>query len=375
MKTRIYDKKFTRIQALHSTRALTRKKSHLPFASAGSFRFAPSKALYGAVLAAFIAVLVLVYRTRGLSFRWDLFGSALRHADWRWLVASILLALLTVIGRALRWQVMLRPFGRSISFWKLTSDTAVGLAAGVILGRAGEVIRPYLIAKDTGLPFASQAAAWLIERLLDMSAVFIICAYALLRVPIPPAGGYSLGLAAILILILLLAFADPAQRAQKRILAALAFLPETARERVGRLLGTFADGVRSIGDTQSLILLLLYTCFAWTIILSGSYTTLHAFSATAGIGASDVVILVAFATLGSTVQVPGLGGGMQAAVILGLTKIYRLPVETAAGIALALWLIGSITIVLFGLLCAFHQGLNWGKLKLLSTKQILEPEA
>jgi hypothetical protein len=36
-----------------------------------------------------------------------------------------------------------------------------------------------------------------------------------------------------------------------------------------------------------------------------------------------------------------------------------------------LWLVGSIAIVPFGVACAFHEGLNWGKLKLLSAKQIL----
>ena len=86
--------------------------------------------------------------------------------DWRWLATSICLILLSNVGRALRWQVMLRPFGHPISVWRLTSDTAIGLTAGVLLGRVGEVVRPYLIAVQTGLPFSSQAAAWLLERML-----------------------------------------------------------------------------------------------------------------------------------------------------------------------------------------------------------------
>ena len=38
--------------------------------------------------------------------------------------------------------------------------------------------------------------------------------------------------------------------------------------------------------------------------------------------------------------------------------------------------VGVVSVVFslpFGLACAFHEGLNWSKLKLLSTKQILEP--
>ena len=38
----------------------------------------------------------------------------------------------------------------------LTSDTAIGFTAVVLLGRVGEVVRPYLIAVQTGVPFSSQ---------------------------------------------------------------------------------------------------------------------------------------------------------------------------------------------------------------------------
>jgi hypothetical protein len=36
------------------------------------------------------------------------------------------------------------------------------------------------------------------------------------------------------------------------------------------------------------------------------------------------------------------------------------------------WVVSSLAIVPFGFACAFHEGLNWSKLKLLSAKQILE---
>ena len=39
----------------------------------------------------------------------------------------------------------------------------------VILGRAGELVRPYLISLKEQVPFSSQMAAWLLERILDPS--------------------------------------------------------------------------------------------------------------------------------------------------------------------------------------------------------------
>jgi glycosyltransferase 2 family protein len=304
--------------------------------------------------------------------------------DWRWLTTSICLILLGNVGRALRWQVMLRPFGDPIGLWRLTSDTAIGMTAGVLLGRVGEVVRPYLIAVQTGLPFSSQAAAWLLERMLDLLAVLLLCGYALIRIPqyswrlgtkvqdALVAGGYSLAIAGAICLVLLLAFRDPAGRAQQRILGALAFLPEHQRRRAAEMLEAFSQGVACTRDPRLLALLLGYTLLEWMVIVASNFALFRGFSATRAFGPLDVLVLMAFITLGSLVQVPGLGGGVQVACIVALTRIYGVPLEAASGIAILLWLVGSIAIVPFGLLCAFHEGLNWRKLKLLSTKRIVE---
>ena len=337
-------------------------------------------------LTGLLIVVLIAYRTRGLSFRWNLLLATVEHLDWRWLVTSICLILLTNVGRALRWQLMLQPFGRPIGIWRLTSDTAIGLTAGVLLGRVGEVVRPYLIAIQTGLPFSSQAAAWLLERILDLFALLLLCGYALLRIPayswrlgpkirdILLAGGGTLAAAGVICLVILLAFRDPSRRAQTRILDALTFIPEHYQQRVARILDAFSAGVACTRDQGSLTLLLVYTALEWAIIVASSFALFRGFPDTRNFGVTDVLVLLAFVTVGSLVQVPGIGGGAQAAAIVALTGIYGLPIEAASGIAILLWMVSSIAIVPFGLACAFHEGLNWSKLKLLSAKQIL-PES
>jgi glycosyltransferase 2 family protein len=334
---------------------------------------------------AILLVLVLIaYRTRGLSFRWGLFWTTLGTLDWRWLIASICLILLTNVVRAVRWRVMLAPFGRPLGVWRLTSDTAIGLSAGALLGRAGEVIRPYLIAVQAGLPFSSQLAAWLLERVLDLLAVLLLCAYAFIRLPayhrhLGPkiqdavtAGGYLLAAAGVVCVVVLLAFGDPSGRAQQRISSALTFLPQHQQDRVGRVLDAFSQGLQCTRDPKSLALLVGYTLLQWAIVVGGSAALLLGFAATRSLGLWDILVLLAFMTLGSAVQVPGIGGGAQAALILALTGIYGLSIEAASGVAVWLWIVSTLAIVPFGLACAFHEGLNWSKLKLLSAKQILD---
>ncbi len=299
------------------------------------------------------------------------------------MAVSICLILLSNVVRALRWQVMLRPLGAAIGVWRLTSDTAIGFAAGVLLGRVGEVVRPYLISVQTGLPFSSQVAAWLLERMLDLLAVLVLCAYAFIRIPpyswhLGPkvqdaltAAGYSLAVAGVLCLVLLLAFRDPAGRAQRRILSALTFLPEPQQRGAAQMLEAFSRGVECTRNFRLLALLLAYTLLNWVVIVASGFAVLRSFSVTRGFGTLDVLVLIAFMTLGSLVQVPGLGGGVQVAAIVALNGLYGISVEAASGVALALWISSTIAIVPFGLACAFHEGLNWSKLKLLSAKQIL----
>ena len=51
--------------------------------------------------------------------------------------------------------------------------------------------------------------------------------------------------------------------------------------------------------------------------------------------------------------------------VLVFTEIYGLPVEAAAGLAVFIWIITFVVIVPVGFVCAFHEGLNWSKLRRL----------
>src|SRR5581483_3451747 len=325
-----------------------------------------------AVLACLLILVLLAYRTRVSGFRWDVLFASASNLDWLWLASAILLILLSYVGRALRWQAMLRPFGHPIGVLRLTSDTLIGATVTLLCGRVGEVVRPYLISLQTGLPVSSQAAAWFLERILDLLMMLLIFGYALTRIPYRlAASGYLLAAAAALCLVLLFALRDPQGRA--RLISAI---PEPYQPRVAGLLTSFGRGLDCTRDARSLTILLLYTVLEWTIIIGGTFAMFRAFSATKTLDLDAILVLLAFVSLGNIVQLPAVGGGAQAACILALTKIFHLPIESATGVALLFWFFGSFCIVPVGLLGPFHEGLNWSKLKSLSAKQILDsPEA
>src|ERR1041384_7415676 len=122
-----------------------------------------------AVAAALVVVFLRNVDLRGVA-------SAILQARVRWLVISFVAALLSIVIRALRWQYLLEPLGHA-SFANAFRATAVGFAASSILpARAGEVIRPYFLARHENMTATGAFATIVLERVLDVLTVLVLLA-------------------------------------------------------------------------------------------------------------------------------------------------------------------------------------------------------
>ncbi len=322
----------------------------------------------------------LFWRTKGVSFDWKRFVQTLYQVDWPWLVASILLMLLTYLLRALRWEVMLRPSAHTPGVRKLTYDTAIGFTASLLLGRVGEVVRPYLISISAGVSFSSQMAVWLLERILDLLSILLIFGFALLRTApqrltagpelrwVLSFGGYLAGALGFVCLILLFVFRNFSDFAQHRVLSALGGISEEYYEKSRKLLQSLDRGLQSTREPRLMALLAGYTALLWSSIVASYYFLLHSFRVLEHLGLTDVIVILGFIGFGSIVQLPGVGGGMQVVCILCLTGLYGVPFDAASGIAVFIWLLTFLVVAPFGTLCAVHEGWNWRKIKQLATQ-------
>lgn len=328
-----------------------------------------------AVILAVAGAAYAVWRWRASGFSWTEFTASFYHVDWSWLVLAFALVMATYVGRALRWEVMLRPLRKDASLWRLFTATAIGFTAVVLFGRAGEPVRPYLIAKKEGVTFSSQIAAWVVERILDLLMVLLIFGIALTQIshsaiqPGPKtrvvleAGGYMAGLIGIVCLALLIGLRQFRGRGLDRALRGLSFLPEKAVRKIQTVLESFGEGMESTRSGSFTMLLIFYTVVEWSVIAAAYVCMFKAFPATAQLSLTDVIITLGFVAFGSAVQIPGVGGGMQIATVLVLTEFFGLGFSTASGLALVLWVLSFVTIVPFGFAFAFHEGIKWRSLR------------
>src|SRR5690348_345179 len=92
-------------------------------------------------------------------FDWHTFLGQTANLNWWAVLGSIALIYLTYLLRAVRWKIFLRPVCHSEAR-KLVAPTLIGFTGLALLGRPGEFIRPFLIARRQNLTMTSQVGVW-----------------------------------------------------------------------------------------------------------------------------------------------------------------------------------------------------------------------
>jgi uncharacterized membrane protein YbhN (UPF0104 family) len=260
----------------------------------------------------------------------------------------------------------------------LLAATVMGFTAITLLGRPGEFVRPYLIAVKEGVPLASQLAAWLLERIADLLMVLILFGFALTRVGPSAAaagprlrwlltqGGTLVALAAGALLILLVSFRHFMAPVERLLNRGFRLLPQKIFFiALNRLVTAFGRGVESIRSDVALLEVLAYSVLEWVLIIA-SYWCLATSFRGLNLTFVDVLVLLGFVALGASVQIPGIGGGIQVSAVVVLTEIFGVRLEQATVFAFLIWLLSFVAIVPVGLVLSVKEGLEWDKLRRLS---------
>ena len=115
-------------------------------------------------------------------FNWQKLGASLASANVLLLLLSLGTIFVSYAVRALRWVHFSRYMGRP-TFPHVYSATLMGFAAIFLLGRAGEPVRPLLIARKDRLPVTSSFGVYVLERIFDAGATAVMEILVLLALP------------------------------------------------------------------------------------------------------------------------------------------------------------------------------------------------
>jgi uncharacterized protein (TIRG00374 family) len=336
------------------------------------------KLLIGLVIV--VALGALAYHSRHkvhlADFTWKKFMHSVSLAN----IPLLLLALVGIYAcyalRALRWQRFSHYIGKC-SFWETYSATLMGFASIFLFARVGEPVRPLLLAQKSSTPVAGMFGIWVLERAFDFAAALLLFSISLLIFPhslfnsgasgewvaeartggwllVILLGGLTFGL-----VYFRLHGAGSLHRRLEGWRAARGW-----RKSVAGAIGGFSEGLQAIRTIPDLLMAIFYTALHWGLVVLIYMMVIRAFGDTFPFPMNypGAMLLLAVTLVGSTLQLPGIGGGAQFASIIALTKIFGADQEPATAAAIALWLITFCSCILVGIPLLIHQGFSLGKL-------------
>lgn len=323
------------------------------------------------------ALLALFLRQANLGEVW----LEMRRADPAGLLGALGMTGATYFLRSWRWRVMLRPIGHA-RLWTAFRTTVIGFAANALLpARAGEVLRPFLLARREGLSATATFATILLERLLDLVTVLLF--FGLFVVVADPQttaadpvlfgsvkiGGMVTTAGSVLGLVVMFVVAGRPERLGSAARRVERVLPAPLAHALARAVERFAEGLAVTRRPGPLLEAALLSFPLWLSIAMGIWFVARAFHITMSFAGS--FLIMALLTVGVAVPTPGAVGGFHYAFRVGATAFFGASAERAVGAAIVLHAIAFVPVTLLGLLFMVQDGLDFGRLRRLASDRRL----
>jgi glycosyltransferase 2 family protein len=245
-------------------------------------------------------------------------GTALREANYFYLVPAVLLIWLGLVFRALSWQVIL---GRQVPLRRAYDAMNEGyLLNNVLPFRLGEFGRAYLISRDTRLTAAQALSSVVVERVIDLLMLLtLVLAY------LPQLAGLGLGSEFVLVsgaigggaLVVLLLVARNPNFVLRLLQAVLDRVPWLHTERWVARGARLLEGLAVLRNVRQALLAAMWSGLAWVAAGLGAWALLRGFVPGAGPSLGYFVLLAV--GLGNAIpSAPGAAGVFEFATVKAL---------------------------------------------------------
>jgi uncharacterized protein (TIRG00374 family) len=330
------------------------------------------------VLATLLAIALLWWFLRGVDLRtvW----LQVRQANVGLLVLAFGSIAATYVARAIRWQYLLAPVGRT-RFRTAFRTTVIGFAALSLLpARVGDLLRPYLLARQEGLRPSATFATVVMERVLDLMAVLVLLAlyvWALADPATMPPGASremavvkvsaaTFGAITVAMLAVMWILATHPERIGALMLVTGRVLPGGIAERLAQAARWFSTGFAASRSPRHFILAIVWSFPIWLGIAGEAWAVTRAFNIDMPFPGS--FLLQALLVIGVAVPTPAGVGSYHAAYRYGVTTFFGAPEEQAVGAAIVVHAISFFPIVMAGAIFMAQDGLSVGQLRNLASE-------
>lgn len=303
-------------------------------------------------------------------------GRGIRAARGDLLLAALVSVAATYAMRAWRWQYLLAPLGPT-RFSTAFRTTVIGFAASFLLpARAGEVLRPYLLARRESLSATAAFATIIVERVLDLVAVVLLLGVSLVSwrgtgdpvlLAAVRVGGATAGAVAVVGVALMHGLAGHPERLERWLLRVEWLVPARVARRLASFGRLFAEGLGVMRDPRRLRASVLLSVPLWLGIGLQTWLVTRAFDI--ALPPLGTFVLLGVLVVGVAVPTPGAVGGFHEAYRLTMTGLFGAANDRAVGAAIVLHALAFVPVTLVGIVFMAQDGLTVGRMRRLAEER------
>jgi uncharacterized protein (TIRG00374 family) len=296
----------------------------------------------------------------------------LRHTSPFWLTVAVVTNMGALVFRTLRWRTILDP-DDPLPFYPTFFANTVGYMLSSILPiRAADFARPALLSRRTNHRFSGALGTVLTERILDLVCILTLFLYFVahrhremtsdprtagwFNYLVRPAAFVSLAiLTALAGLLIGIYFFAPYIRRAHEFLGR--FIPNRFRASWMNFFDAFAASLDITKHKTALWTVLLSTVGVWACLTAQVYFSALALRLPVPFDAS--FFITGANTIGLAVPTPGGVGGIHKVCQFVLTRFYGFAIDASVASAVLYHLVGTIPVVVTGLVLFAREGLHW----------------
>ncbi len=324
-------------------------------------------------LAIAILLLYLSFKDLNMSMLWE----HLKSANYWWILISLIIAVLSHLSRAYRWNILIEGIGYKANIKSTFPSLLVGYLANLAFPRIGELTRCGLVNKKEKIPIDKLLGTVIVERAFDMLILFGLL-FILIFAKFDFFGGFiqnniidpmfskllklfSFSWTLWIIIIAFIISCISMYFVFRERIYSITFI-----RKINITLYGILKGMKSVFKMKRVWEFILHTVIIWGLYWLMTYVAIFSLSATSGLKPIDGVFLLIIGGLGMSAPVQGGIGAYHGLVTLGLT-LYSIPRED--GMAFAILTHGSMSLMFIVVGCISLLALFISKDKTTSYEQ------
>ena len=300
----------------------------------------------------------------------------IKVANYYWLIVALVLAIISHIFRALRWNLLINSLDYKTKLSTTFYAVMIGYLANTAVPRMGEFARCGVLSKKEKIPFNALFGTVISERIFDLVTLIVII-FLVLIFQFKSLGGFlsqtfgpffqsltsniptlimytSIGL--VVVLVIYFALKALKERIKK--------LP--LYNKIRGFYDGLMDGVKTIMKLKEKWLFLFYTFLIWLFYALMVYFPVYMLPETSGLTFADALTILAIGSLGIVAPVPGGIGAYHFIVKAVLVEIFNIGGNAAgsfaaithAGQTLLSLVVGGLSYIYIGVLSRKEKPLN-----------------